>query len=416
MENVTARLALFRELMESVDPNLTLVELDAGFDLIQTNAPDHELWADSFRLSISGVGDPVEMPKNWTRETKEATAPFIFTNPFSMAWMSEYESVEGRVGRIVIFGPVFLDDHAPKQIEMKLLQKGLSFSIIQPFMQTVRRMPVLSLNRLYTYGIMLHRCLTGKTIHIADFIYPELERETFAEENTYQDHTGHFRAESEIMHIVEEGNIRYDTALLSALKLSGDTGRRFGGDAEILRQAKNTVIVFATLCSRAAIRGGLSPEVSYLKCDQYIDEAERRTNLGSIRELSQRMFDDFVRQVHRVKLSAGQGASPQIIDACSYIELHIQEKLDIHMLASRAGYADYYFSNKFKKEIGKSVRDYIMERKVEKIKELLMDSSLKLGDITAMIGFETQSHMGEVFLKHTGLTPNGWRMRQKKEH
>lgn len=402
MDNITERLALFRELMESVNPNLTLVELDDGFDLIRTNAEDHVLWANYFLLSTPGISEKVDLPRNWTEDTSEEAAPYVLTTPFSMTYLSELEVSHGRVKRIVIFGPVFLDDQAPRQIEMKLMQRGLSIATLQPFIQTVRKMPVISLNRLYTYGIMLHRCLTGKTCHITDFIYPDLLQKTEDEETFYVDHSGHFQAETEIMRIVEDGNIRYDENVLNALKLSGDIDRRLGGEEDIVRQAKNTVIVFATLCSRAAIRGGLSPEVSYILCDQYILMIEKQSSIGVIREISQKMFDDYVRQVHRVKIRAGQGVSPQIIDTCSYIDLHIQEKIDIHQLAVRAGYADYYFSNKFKREMGKSVRDYIMEMKVQKIKELLMDTSLKLSDITLMMGFETQSHMGEVFLRFTG--------------
>lgn len=127
------------------------------------------------------------------------------------------------------------------------------------------------------------------------------------------------------------------------------------------------------------------------------------------------MFDDFVRQVHRVKVSSGSGMSPQIIDACSYITLHAAERIDIHQLALRAGYADYYFSTKFKKETGKSIRDYIMEQKILLAQELLKDTALKIGDITLRLGFESQSHLSEVFLRQTGMTPSKWRAAQKQQ-
>lgn len=410
MLQVEERLALLREMLESVNPNLIMVELDPHFELVRSNAPDYDMWCMYFTYAAppEGFSEP-------DHAFPEPAAPWVFTNTLGMTWMSECVLEEGRIQRIIVMGPVFLDDYAPKQIEHRLSRHNLSFSLMQPLMQTVQRMPVVSLHRLFSYGIMLHRCLTGKTCTMADFTYPDLPVTAEPPEEYSREHLGHYRTETEILRIVEEGNVRYNRENLNFLKLSGNIDRKIGGDTEFLRRAKNTVLVFVTLCSRTAIRGGLSPENAFHMCDQYIDLAERAENISKLTEISHKMFDDFVRQVHRVKVSSGSGMSPQIIDACSYITLHAAERIDIHQLALRAGYADYYFSTKFKKETGKSIRDYIMEQKILLAQELLKDTSLKIGDITLRLGFESQSHLSEVFLRQTGMTPSKWRAAQKQQ-
>lgn len=414
MEQVEQRLSLFRELLSSVNPHLVLVELDSHFDMIHSNAPDHDIWSLFFRF-VNQPGyqtEEVVLPNDLFETVAVPVAPWVFTNPIGMTWMSECEVTEGRIVRVVVLGPLFLDDFEPKNIEEKLLQHHLSASLIRPFMETVRRMPVISLNRMYEYGLMLHRCLTGKNCTISDFIYPDLAL-CPGEEESKREHLGGYMAEAELMRIVEDGNIQYEKEQRSTLSLTGNIDRKIGGDGSYLRQAKNTVIIFITLCSRAAIRGGLSPEIAYHMSDQYVSITEKAENLGKVVEISRKMFDDFVRRVHRVKIHEGSGVSPQISDACNYISLHILDRIDIHSLAARAGYADYYFSAKFKKETGKSVRDYVMEQKLNKAQELLGDTTQDIGDIAMRLGFESHSHLSDVFKRHTGMSPSKWRAAYK---
>ena len=402
------RLALFRELLSSVNPNITIVELDSNFDLITTNAVDHGAWTNYFYYSYS----PSEILKPEMLEdfSKELTGPIVYTNALGMTWLAEYTVKDGKIDRIIVLGPVFLDDITPKDIEMKLIRRSISFKLIEPFMLSVKMMPVISLRRLYEYGIMLHRCMTGQNCSVGDFLFPQIQRSDRENTETRREYHGNYGAETEILRIVEEGNIRYTQKDLNSLRFAGGFDSAMGGKTEYLRSAKNLVISFITLCSRAAIRGGLSPDNAFYMCDLYIDQVENAKNLAAVTEINHQMFDDFVHAVHKAKIRQMNGVSPQIADTCTFIAVHITDRLDIHKLAERLGYSDYYFSSKFKKEIGKTVGEYIAEQKIEKAKQLLNDPSLKIGDIAAMLGYESQSHLGRIFLKYAGMTPSDWRI------
>ena len=402
------RLALFRELLSSVNPNITIVELDSNFDLITTNAIDHGAWTNFFYYSYS----PSEILKPEVLKDffEEPTGPTVYTNALGMTWLTEYTVKGGKIDRIIILGPVFLDDITPKDIEMKLIRRSISFKLIEPFMLSVKMMPVISLRRLYEYGIMLHRCITGRNCSVGDFLFPHIQRSDRENAEPRLEYRGNYGAETEILRIVEEGNIRYTQNDLGPLRFAGGFDSALGSKTEYLRGAKNTVIAFIALCSRAAIRGGLSPDNAYYMRDLYTLQAEEAKNLAAVTEINHQMFDDFVRAVHRVKVRQMNGVSPQIADTCTFIAVHITDRLDIHKLAERLGYSDYYFSSKFKKEIGKTVGEYIAEQKIEKAKQLLNDPSLKIGDIAAMLGYESQSHLGRIFLKYAGMTPSDWRI------
>jgi AraC-like DNA-binding protein len=403
------RLAFFRELLSGVSPNLTLVELDGNFDLIRTNAVDHSAWTNYFNYSYS----PSEILKPEMLEDLSADlpGPMVCTNALGMTWLTEYTLSDGKINRVIVLGPVFLDDITPKDIEMKLIRRSISYKLIEPFMLSVKRMPVISLRRLYEYGIMMHRCVTGRNCSVSDFAFSQIRRSNTEHPEIQREYRGNYGAETEILRIVEEGNIRYTQNDLDPLRFAGGFDSALGGKTEYLRGAKNTVIAFIALCSRAAIRGGLSPDNAYYMRDLYTLQTEEARNLAAVTEINHQMFDDFVRAVHRAKTQQMNGISPQIADTCTFIVMHITDRLEIHKLAERFGYSDYYFSSKFKKEIGQTVGEYIADRKTEKVKQLLDDPSLKIGDIAAMLGYESQSHLGRIFLKRVGMTPSEWRTR-----
>lgn len=89
---------------------------------------------------------------------------------------------------------------------------------------------------------------------------------------------------------------------------------------------------------------------------------------------------------------------------CGYC-LYPEKKHTIHLLAAMIGYTDYYFSTRFKKETGMSVRDYVMQAKINSAEMLLRETDSSMADIAARLGFGSQSHFGSVFRKMTGMTP-----------
>ena len=76
-----------------------------------------------------------------------------------------------------------------------------------------------------------------------------------------------------------------------------------------------------------------------------------------------------------------------------------------------------YFRKFFKKETGKSPHDYLVEKRMELAKYLLInhyydDSTIKL--IASQVGYNDQYHFSKAFKKHTGMCPSLWI--RKKAH
>ncbi|MDR1532326.1 MAG: AraC family transcriptional regulator [Clostridiales bacterium] len=392
MNEIDWKLALLQELAACVT-NIYFAAYDADLTLLSTNSPHESELRAFFSMELKRV-------RTHLTETRR---PVLLTNSLGMAWIAEIETKEDKPYRVHAVGPVFLDDFQTPAIEGQLERIGLTVSTKREFMNIINNLPVVNLTRFFEYGIMLHFCLTGESIHISDF--GAFQEAGAPKAETPKDSHGTYRAQERLLRMVEEGNLGYRKELdkLSATGRLGDIA-----DKDYLRRIKNAVLILTALCANAAIHGGVSSDIAYGVSDRYIQNIEACGTLEQLTALNLAMVDDFVRRVHKVRQLAGS-VSPQIRECCDLISLRPEENVSIHALASRYGYADYYFSNKFKKETGMTVRDFIMKEKISRACEFLAESSKTIQEICDMLGFASQSHFGQEFRKTTGKTPSLYR-------
>ena len=62
-------------------------------------------------------------------------------------------------------------------------------------------------------------------------------------------------------------------------------------------------------------------------------------------------------------------------------------------------------SGKFKKETGFILSEYILKKKIERAKYLLSMTDYSFADISAYLGFSSQSHFQRTFKKYADVTP-----------
>ena len=84
------------------------------------------------------------------------------------------------------------------------------------------------------------------------------------------------------------------------------------------------------------------------------------------------------------------------------------------MLASQAGYTEYYFSHKFKQEMGLSVADYIRQEKVRQAKLLLSGTRMSIQEISDELNYGSRSYFSSTFQKETGISPSEYREQNRK--
>ena len=95
----------------------------------------------------------------------------------------------------------------------------------------------------------------------------------------------------------------------------------------------------------------------------------------------------------------------------SYIESHIDWDLSLRDVAEKVYLSPQYLSALFKKEEGVKFSAYLLQRKMEKAKSLLMDTDMNVEDVGARVGYQTSHYFIKKFKETTGLTPKQYRTR-----
>jgi AraC family transcriptional regulator len=92
-----------------------------------------------------------------------------------------------------------------------------------------------------------------------------------------------------------------------------------------------------------------------------------------------------------------------------YLEAHLDDDISLNEIAAIADLSPSHFSRAFRKTTGQSPIQYLMQRRLERAKELLAVPEIPLVEVGLLSGFKNQSHFSTLFRKYTRLTPRGWR-------
>lgn len=98
----------------------------------------------------------------------------------------------------------------------------------------------------------------------------------------------------------------------------------------------------------------------------------------------------------------GQRALTRTID---YIEASLHEDLRLADLAAIACLSAHHFSRAFKASTGRPPSVFILERRIDRAKQLLRTTREPLSSIALACGFSSQSHMTTAFRKMLNATP-----------
>jgi AraC family transcriptional regulator len=93
----------------------------------------------------------------------------------------------------------------------------------------------------------------------------------------------------------------------------------------------------------------------------------------------------------------------------TYIETGIGSKLTVAELAGRLTLSPNYFARAFKRSFGLSPMNYVILRRIERAKVLMVTSKDQLSPIARTCGFADQAHLSRSFRRVVGVSPALWR-------
>lgn len=192
-----------------------------------------------------------------------------------------------------------------------------------------------------------------------------------------------------------------------ALKYSRNMDANLGKlSAKELNHWKNTAIVAVTLCTRAAIEGGVSPANAYRISDFYIQKSDMSGDIAQIIKYRDHAIQELTEQVKRKKSRKTSNYAEQ---CRSYVEKNYRKKIYLSDIAESLGLSESYLSRLFKKETGGRLQDYIIDVRLEHAVNLLKYSEEPISNIAEYVNFSSQSYMGKVFREKYHMSPKQYR-------
>lgn len=401
-EEIRTRLLFFHNLVSCIH-NIGFYAFDAEQNCVFFSGNNRRLQELLFQINPDFLTHVMNM--------KKTGLPVVYQGILNCMWIADYEfSEDHELLYVHLIGPSFMDDVSLSDIDTMLDAFDVSLPFKRELKELMQQIPVIPVVRFFEYGIMLHYCITGEKITIAELQYPEhTEKEEKPAGRSYHDAYSTWAMEQKLLKLIEEGNLDFRKL---AAKISNGLDPGNLGNGSSLRQIKNMMIISTALCTRAAIRGGLDADIAYSLSAKYIRGIEAGRFMSEIIEVNNTMQDDFVHRVHQIHEKTG--ISPQIRKCCDFIQIHTEDKINLHDIAEICGYSPEHLSRKFKKETGMTITQFITKNKIERSKELLRIQSKSIQEICLQLGFESQSYFGVQFKKETGMSPAAFR--QKSFH
>lgn len=99
-------------------------------------------------------------------------------------------------------------------------------------------------------------------------------------------------------------------------------------------------------------------------------------------------------------------SKPQIRRIVDYVEVNLDGELSLEQLADVAGMSIPHLTTLFRRTMGQSVHAYVMERRVQRARALLLDRRLSIAQVALETGFAHQSHLARWMRRLLGVTPS----------
>jgi len=89
--------------------------------------------------------------------------------------------------------------------------------------------------------------------------------------------------------------------------------------------------------------------------------------------------------------------------------MRLHQDISLQYLADQVNLNHRYLSVLFKTETGQNLSDFVMQCRMDKAKELLRGTQLKVQDISRLAGYPNAKYFMTVFKQLVGVTPTEYR-------
>lgn len=141
------------------------------------------------------------------------------------------------------------------------------------------------------------------------------------------------------------------------------------------------------------------------KCDVMVEKLYKCTTIEEILQI----LEENIRSYEQTIFANQSSAAGDVEKVKSYIYEHYAEELSVEILSEGVFLSPGYMSYIFKKETGEGLSHFIRTYRLEKAKDLLQNTSMKVNQICREVGFTNASYFGKSFREYYGCSPERFR-------
>lgn len=159
---------------------------------------------------------------------------------------------------------------------------------------------------------------------------------------------------------------------------------------------------------------GHAMEQTTLQLDNAMEASKAVSYNGDIREALGAMKANLDRRAGQAEPAEESETQQQaenflVNQAIAYIRAHYHEKLSLQEVADRCYISQWHLSKQLNRCAGKSFYDILNSVRIEEACRLLADPSLKIGEISELVGYADVAHFARTFKKIEGVSANEYR-------
>ena len=208
--------------------------------------------------------------------------------------------------------------------------------------------------------------------------------------------------EKALMEAVSQGKLHKVNAISSAVYHNGMRPRL----SDSLRNRKNYLIILNTLLRKAAGQGGVHPLHIDRTSSAFAKKIEGIHSLKAGVALQSQMIRDYCLLVKTHSLNP---YSPLVGKAITLISYDLTADLSLKAVASALTVNPTYLSGLFSKETGRTLTDYVNQKRMEKAARLLTATNKSVNQIAFECGISDTNYFIKLFKKFAGTTPTKYR-------
>lgn len=99
-------------------------------------------------------------------------------------------------------------------------------------------------------------------------------------------------------------------------------------------------------------------------------------------------------------------SKPQVRRVVEFVETNLDGQLTLEQIAEVAGMSIPHLTTLFRRTMGQSVHAYVMERRVQRARALLLGRGMTIAQVALETGFAHQSHLARWMRRLLGVTPS----------